>query len=55
MYIQIIYLEVVTANPCDNHVCDNGGTCKVENGVAKCSCDVGFEGETCQTGNVPLY
>ena len=43
---------------CDDHECDNEGTCFVSEDnpdTPKCKCRPGFEGETCETGNVLLH
>ncbi|CAG5079386.1 Oidioi.mRNA.OKI2018_I69.PAR.g9241.t1.cds [Oikopleura dioica] len=33
---------------CEIQGCENGSTCSVENGVAKCECRVSYSGEKCQ-------
>ncbi|KAF2981748.1 hypothetical protein EK904_014766, partial [Melospiza melodia maxima] len=36
-------------SPCENRVCQNGGSCQVVNRTAECLCQSGYTGEDCQT------
>ena len=35
---------------CQNHPCQNGGTCKDDVNSYKCTCVSGFTGNNCETG-----
>ena len=39
-------------NECASSPCQNGGTCVLVNNWYSCSCDVGYEGHNCETGNI---
>ncbi len=41
-------------NPCEKIPCKNGGTCIPNGDNFKCQCKVGYEGNTCETGNSNL-
>lgn len=38
---------------CDEATCNNGGTCSDEGDAFKCMCPGGWEGTTCNIGNLP--
>ncbi|XP_055914850.1 cubilin homolog [Eupeodes corollae] len=40
-----------SANPCNEHNCQNGGTCVNHGGIATCICPSGFEPPTCEQRN----
>ena len=42
-------------NPCAQHPCKNGATCKTKDTKYKCICKIGFEGEDCSVGKFTLY
>ncbi|CAH1274490.1 NOTCH2 [Branchiostoma lanceolatum] len=35
-------------DPCNNIICDNGGTCTFTSGNTNCSCLAGFDGDNCE-------
>ena len=37
---------------CASTPCQNGGTCAEGINSYKCICDVGYEGDNCETGNI---
>ena len=40
-------------NPCEEFLCENGGSCEVDSyGAAYCICEYGFTGLNCQTGKL---
>ena len=49
----IFKIEILHAgiDECTSSPCQNGGTCIVGINSYNCSCDVGYVGDNCQTGN----
>ncbi len=44
---------IPTSDPCKDLVCANGGTCKIDNGQAKCECLPGWSGPKCEDKGDP--
>ena len=42
-------MAVVLPDPCITGPCKNSGTCKNDNGNAKCDCTTDFTGDKCET------
>ncbi|XP_052083470.1 coadhesin-like [Mytilus californianus] len=42
-------LSSPVGNPCDNVVCENGGTCQSEGSSYICKCTDGYSGDSCET------
>ena len=49
-YVVFRICVVLDINECDSSPCQNGGSCGDEVNKFSCTCAVGFEGATCQTG-----
>ena len=46
----MLLLIYTYSGPCDNHHCENGGTCTEIAGKAKCVCTWRWAGDHCETG-----
>ena len=42
---------LVEINECESNPCENGGTCIDMEGGYECTCESGFTGPACETGN----
>ena len=48
----IMFLSLLETDECDSNPCGNGGTCNDYVNGFNCTCDGGYEGTDCETGNL---